>query len=151
MSLEDWLRYGWILRSETTIPEILSLFQVADREIADARVIGLSTDGCFQHAYDAALQLCTIPLRACGYHVPKGQSHHKRPIDSLRYTLGSRFGETADHLERCSRMRAEVTYKRIGAVKPEDAKELIQTVIDLRAAVLGFLRTNHPKLIPPGF
>ena len=58
----------------------------------------------------------------------KGQGHHKRSIDSLRYTLGSRFGETADHLERCSRLRGQVVYERIGVVKPEDAEELIQTV-----------------------
>jgi hypothetical protein len=151
MSLEDWLRNGWIHRSETSLAEILSPFQVADREIGDARVSGLSTDGRFQHAYDAALQLCTVPLRACGYRVVKGQGHHKRSIDSLRYTLGSRFGETADHLERCSRLRGQVVYERIGVVKPEDAEELIQTVIHLRADVLCFLRTNHAKLIPPGF
>lgn len=90
MSLEQWLRIGWLIRSEPDLAEIQQLIQVVDCDIADAQAEGLSADGKFQHAYDAALQLCMIALRASGYRVPKGAGHHKRGIDSLQHTLGSR-------------------------------------------------------------
>ncbi len=60
MSLEDWKRNHWLKDSTPTLPEITQLFAVVDREIHDASVAGLSVDGKFMHAYDAALNLCTI-------------------------------------------------------------------------------------------
>ena len=102
MSLEQWFQICWLQQFDPTVAEILKLIQVVDRDLQDARAQGLSADGRFQHAYDAALQLCMIALKASGYAVPKGQSHHKRGIDSLRYTLGDRWSETADHIDRCS-------------------------------------------------
>ena len=80
MSLEHWLQNGWLSQSEAAVPEIQSLLQVVDRDLADAQTSGLSPHGRFQHAYDAALQLCMLALRACGYRVSKGQGHHKHGI-----------------------------------------------------------------------
>ena len=93
MSLDLWLRNGWLQQDEATVAEIQQLLQVVDRDLADAQVVGLSADGRFQHAYDAALQLCMLALRATGYRVRKGQGHHKHGIDSLRYTLGEKWSE----------------------------------------------------------
>lgn len=111
---------------------------------------GTLPDGRFQHAYDAALQLCLTALRAAGYRVRKGQGHHKYGIDSLRHTLGARWAGTADHIERCSRLRAQAVYERIGVVSEEDAQDLIDTAGQLRADVLDWLRVHHPEFLPPG-
>lgn len=105
MSLQQWLLNGWLRQDETTVAEIQQLFQVVDRDLGDALVTGLSADGCFQHAYDAALQLCMIALRASGYRVRKGQGHHKYGIDSLRYTLGNQWAEMSNHIERSNTWR----------------------------------------------
>jgi hypothetical protein len=150
MSLEEWSRASWLQEAETTVAEILQLFQVVDRDLSDAQAKGLSVDGRFQHAYDAALQLCMIALRASGYRVPKGQGHHKRAIESIQYTLGSRYADTADHLERCSRLRSKTVYERIGAVGKTDADELVEVAQRLRGEVLEWLERNHPELLPPG-
>ncbi|HET6880290.1 MAG TPA: hypothetical protein VFI31_09050 [Pirellulales bacterium] len=136
-------------QSETTVAEIQRLFEVVDRDLADARVKGLSADGRFQHAYDAALQLCMIPLRASGYTVPKGQGHHKRAIDSLRYTLGSSFAETADYIERCSRLRSQSIYERTGVISKDEAAELVKTSGHLRDEVVAWLKANYAVLVPP--
>ena len=67
MSLEQWWRDDkWLQKAETTVAEIQQLFLVVDRDLRDAAAGGLSPDGKFSHAYDAALQLCVIPLRAEG-------------------------------------------------------------------------------------
>jgi hypothetical protein len=150
MSLEQWLRNNWLQRSEPTIAEIQQLLQVVDRELADAQVPAVSVDGRFQHAYEAALQLCMMALRACGYRVPKGAGHHKRGIDSLRLTLGEDWSESADHIERCSRRRAQLIYERVDVVSEEDADDLIDTAKQLRADVVAWLKAEHAELVPTG-
>ena len=149
MSLEQWLRNGWLQRNEPTVAQIQRLLQVVDRDISDAQAVGLSADGRFEHAYNAALQLCVIALLASGYRVRKGEGHHKRAIDSLHYTLGEHWSDTADHIERCSRLRAQAIYERIGGVSEEDADDLLNTAKQLRADVINRLKANHPALVPP--
>jgi hypothetical protein len=116
------LQNGWLQHEDATVAEVQQLMRVVDRGLADAEARGLSADGKFLLTYDAALQLCFIPLRASGYRVRKGEGHHKRGIDSLRLTLGDRWSETADHIERCSRLRAQAVYERTGVVSEEDAQ-----------------------------
>ncbi|HUT90724.1 MAG TPA: hypothetical protein VMY37_14570 [Thermoguttaceae bacterium] len=150
MSLEQWLRNGWLQRNEPTVAQIQQLLRVVDRDVSDAQAKGLSADGKFEHAYDAALQLCLIALLASGYQVPKGAGLHKRAIDSLRYTLGDRWSDTADHVERCSRLRGQAIYERVGVVSEEDADDLLNTARQLRTDVINWLKENHPMLVPPG-
>ena len=150
MSLEQWLRNAWLQRNEPTVAQIERLLQVVDREIADAQAAGLSADGRFQHAYDAALQLCMLSLLASGYQVPKGAGHHKRGIESLPYTLGDTWSDTANYLEDCSRKRGQVMYEHIGVVSDGDADELLDTTRQLRTDVVDWLKANHPALLPPG-
>jgi hypothetical protein len=91
-----------------------------------------------------------VALRASGHQVPKGESHHKRGIESLRYTLGEPYAETADYIERCSRQRGQAKYERIDVVSEENADELLSIAERLRADVLLWLKTNHSALVPPG-
>jgi hypothetical protein len=150
MSLEQWLRNGHLRPHDATLGEIQRLLQVVDRDLADAQTPGLSVDGRFMHAYDAALQLCIVPLLASGYRVQKGQGHHKYGILSLRYTLGDRWSETADHIEMCSRLRGKAVYERTGVVNDEGARELLIVSQRLRSDVIDWLRAEHPAVLPPG-
>lgn len=149
MSLEIWLRNGWLKAEETTLAEIQRLFQVVDRELADAGTHDLSPDGKFQHAYVAALQLCMIALRASAYKLPKGSLHHKRGIESLRLTLGKNWSDVVDYLEVCSRSRGQAVYESVGVVSTEDATDLLKTALKLRSDVIKWLTENHAALVPP--
>jgi hypothetical protein len=149
MSLEQWLRNAWLQRSDATLPGIQQLFALADREIGDATVEALSAEGRFEHAYNAALQLCMIPLRSSGYRVPKGESGHKRTIESLRYTLGESQAETAVCLERYSRERGRTVYEQTGIVTRQDVEDLLSIARQLRTEVIEWLRATHPGLLPP--
>jgi|688.fasta_scaffold58807_3 hypothetical protein len=149
MSLEDWKRNHWLKDSIPTLPEIIQLFAVVDREIHDASVAGLSVDGKFMHAYDAALNLCTIALRSNGYSVVKGQGHHKKTIEALPLCLGTNFAEIADQIEIASRQRGQAMYDRTGVVEDSDADDLLQTAETLRSALLEWLKAQHPSLLPP--
>ncbi|MEZ6088734.1 MAG: hypothetical protein R3C05_12055 [Pirellulaceae bacterium] len=147
MSLQDWKRNHWLKESPPTLAEITQLFAVVDREISDASILGLSVDGQFMHAYDAALNLCAIALRASGYMVVKGQGHHKRTIEALPFCLGKEFTKIADFIEVSSRQRGQAMYDRTGVVEARDATELLEVAKDLRAALIQWLMREHANLI----
>jgi len=47
------------------------LFGVADRDLRDCQVRGLSADWRLNIAYNAALQIATVALAAAGYRAAK--------------------------------------------------------------------------------
>jgi len=147
MSLEQWHRNSWVKEWKTNASEIADLFAVVDREIADASVVGLSTDGRYMHAYDAALNLCAIALKAHGYTVPKGAGHHKRTIEALPLILGANFQSTSDEVELASRLRGQAMYDRADVVREEDSVNLFATVTRLRSEIFGWRRHTHPSLL----
>jgi hypothetical protein len=150
MSLETWLQNGHLRRHEATVAEVRQLFGLIDRELSDAAVSGLSTDGQFMHAYDAAYQLCRLALHVSGYEVAKGPGHHSMTINSLRFTLGAEQIDNEIYLSKCSRQRNQTLYDYAGVVSAQDAADLRQTAVELRATVLNWLRANHSALLPRG-
>lgn len=66
MSLKEWQANGWLIEQSAVQKEVLFLLAIADRELADSRVEGLSADARFGHAYSAALQAAAAALAACG-------------------------------------------------------------------------------------
>src|SRR5436190_6704541 len=95
MSLQNWLQIGHLTTHQATVPEVGNLLGVIDRELADAGVTGLSDDGRFIHAYDAALILCKLALHVAGFEVQKrAPGHHGLWINSLELTLGASHKDT---------------------------------------------------------
>ncbi len=88
MSLQDWLRNGWLVEHKTSPAEIAELLAIADRDLADCQVQGLSPDWRLNIAYNAALQASTAALAACGYRAAR-EAHHYRVIQSLALTIGA--------------------------------------------------------------
>jgi len=151
MSLEEWLRSGYLTEHQATVAEIQKLLGLVDRELSDAAVAGLSDDGRFMHAYDAAFQLCTIALHVSGYKVGKGKGHHAYAINSLEYALGRHQADNKNYLSTCSTKRNHSLYDRAGVVSAQDAQDLLDTARQLRVEVLSWLRTNHADLLPKGY
>jgi len=150
MTLEEWQQNHWPKQSIATPAEIAQLLAVVDREIADASIKAVSVDGRFMHAYDAALNLCAIALRASGYIAAKGQGNHKRTIGSLIFTLGKEYQQISDQIELASRRRGQAMYDRVGVVQEVDSTELLQTAIELRLVIIAWLKKDKPDLYPPG-
>src|SRR5271155_4828360 len=122
-----------------------NLLGVVDRELADASVAGLSDEGRFTHAYDAALLLCKLALHASGFEVQKrAPGHHAIWINSLEFTLGAKYKATAIHLSKCSKLRHTGLYDQAGVVEKQDAADLLEAARELRVAVLDWLRSQHP-------
>jgi len=146
MSLEQWLQTGSLLRHDPTVAEIRQLFEVADRDIGDASVVGLSADCRFNLGYNAGLQLCVIALHASGFKTAKGQGHHLTTINALDLCMGDSYKNTKVYLSRCNRLRSQGIYDRVGVVQERDAVELLATVKTLRRDVSEWLQKNHADL-----
>ena len=148
MNLQNWLANGWLRPHQTSPEEIRNLWAIAVRDLTDAATERLSSDWQFNIAYNAALQLCTLLLRAEGFSPAKGQLSHYRVLQSLPLTLGPKWKESADYLDACRNKRNQVEYDSAGRTSKKDAAELIQFAGELREAVLAWLKAKHPKLVP---
>jgi len=147
MSLQQWHENGWLTKAEPSSAEVSNLLGIAEREIADASLKGISPDGRFQHAYDAVRALCEVALHASGYALSKGQGQHERVIESLTLTLGGEWVETADFFQHCRRMRHQMTYERPGITQGKDADDLLDAAKQLLVEVRAWLEHRHPDLI----
>ena len=145
MSLRRFLVEGRLRRQKTGRVEVQRLFQVAERDLADARVEGLSADRRFATAYNAALQLATIVLRSEGYRTA-GAGHHATAIESLRTIIGADVSGPADYLDACRSKRNTVDYDGIGIATEAAVAELIAEAHTLEAMVRAWLKEHHPEL-----
>jgi len=140
------LQTGTLINHQPTVAEVRNLLGVVDRELADAGVAGLSDDGRFTHAYDAALLLCKLAMHASGFEVQRrARGHHALWINSLTLTLGAKQQTTLEHLSVSSNLRRKSLYAHAGVVDNHDAAALPQVVRHLRGAP-GSRLTG--KLIP---
>jgi hypothetical protein len=150
MTLHNWLDSG-DLQEETPSPDrIARLFQLVARDIADAEVAGISADRRFNTAYEAALALAVIVVRAAGYRVrPSSGGHHWLTFAVLPAIMGPEAESRADYYQACRRKRHQATYEGYGVATAVEVQELIADVKAFEQEVTNWLRQHHPDLVPP--
>jgi len=127
--------------------EIQRLFAVAQRELADAAVVGISSDGSFEHAYAAALTLATAALRADGHRI-HGPDHHRQTFDGLRSIAGEQWRDAADYFQQCRKRRNVSAYDQVGTVSTAEATDLRKSVAEFAAELRVWLKEAHPEIAP---
>lgn len=145
MSLKNWLNNGWLTEHRTSTQEITALLAVADRDLADCRTSGLSSDWKLNIAYNAALQTATAALAASGYRAAR-EAHHYRIIQSLAHTIKADASLIA-LLDQFRKKRNISGYEISGMVSDQEAKEMMDLAIRLRQNVEKWLRKTHPDLL----
>ncbi|MFH1016807.1 MAG: hypothetical protein V1798_01335 [Pseudomonadota bacterium] len=145
MSLNDWLKSGWLKEHKTSKQEITDLFHVADRDLADCETSGLSSDWKLNIAYNAALQLATAALAASGYRADR-VAHHYRTIQSLAYTTHSE-PELIREFDQFRKKRNIGAYERAGSTSDQEAQEMHELARRLRKEIETWLRKHHPNLL----
>jgi len=145
MSLPSWLRNNWLLEHKTSPEEIGGLLAIVERDLANARVAGLSEDWQFNIAYNAALQAATAALAAAGFRAAREQ-HHFRTIQSLALTIGWPEPKI-DQFDRFRKKRNIIGYETAGVVSEQEALEMHKLAETLREDVLAWLRKRYPKLL----
>lgn len=126
------------------------MLRVVERDVEDSQLPGLSTDRAFATAYNAALQLCVVVLRAEGWRT-KGVGHHHTAIVALGVILGSDLQATVDFLDACRAKRNAVDYDGIGLATEADVEDLHTEIESLRSRVLEWLHGAHPELVSETF
>ena len=145
MSLGDWLRNGWLVEHTTSTAEIGELLAIADRDLADCRVQGLSPEWRLNIAYNAALQASTAALAACGYRASR-EAHHYRVIQSLALTIGA-DASLVRQFDLFRKKRNIGGYERAGTVSDQEANEMIALAEQIRQKVRDWLVSYHPDLV----
>ena len=118
---------------------------VADRDLADAIVPGLSTDGRLSIAYNAALQLAAAALAAAGYRVSR-EGHPYRLIQSLHLTIGAPPA-VVDQLDLMRRKRNMADYQQAGRILDLEAAAMHDVAVRLREIVVAWLSKEHPEML----
>jgi len=145
MTLKQWETNAWLKPKPTSKKEIANLLAIVDRDLKDATG-SISADWQFGIAYNAALKLCTILLRAEGYRPAHGLQHY-RTLMSMPLILGDDKQEDANYLDSCRKKRNIVEYDYVGGASEKDAKELLQFAKQLRSRVLAWLKLTHPEFL----
>lgn len=145
MTLKQWASNGWLKAEPTSRGEIASLLAIVERDLKDATG-SISPDWQFGIAYNAALKLCTILVRAEGYRPVHGLQHY-RTITAMPLVLGSPRKEDSDYLNSCRTKRNTVEYEYVGGASEDDAKELLEFATKFREEVLSWLKEKHPDLL----
>jgi len=148
MSLQDWLRNGWLIEHQTSGQEIADLLGVIDRDLADCRTAGLSPDWQLSIAYNGAVQVAVAGLAAEGYR-PARESHHHRAIQSLQYTLKVEPAVIVQ-LDAFRKKRNISDYERAGSTSQQEAGEIVRLAQRLRIDLEAWLRAEHPELLEAG-
>ena len=145
MTLKQWQTNGWLKIEPTSREEIANMLAMVDRDLRDAAG-SISPDWRFGIAYNAALKLCTILVRAEGYRPSHGLQHY-RAIMAMPLVLGQKKNDDANYLDSCRTKRNTVEYDYIGGASDADANELIEFAAELKTEVLKWLKDNHPELL----
>ena len=144
MSLTDWLKRGWLVEHKPSRQEVADLFGVADRDLKDCQTPGLSPDWKLNIAHNAALQVATAALAACGFRAAR-EAHHYRVIQSLAHTIGAEAG-LVDRLDAFRKKRNLADYERAGVVSEQEAREMLNLARELRGRVDAWISQEHSKL-----
>ncbi len=130
------------IEHRTSRQEIADLLALAERDLADCQVSGLSSDWRMNIAYNAALQASTA---ACGYRAAR-VSHHYRVIQSLAETIGADTKLVAQ-FDQFRKKRNIGGYERAGLVSDHEAREMLEMAEQLRCDVEKWIRDNRPALL----
>ena len=140
MTLEKWAENGWLKTAEPVDEDIESLLSVAQRNIKDSRVKGLSDDSVYMLAYQAILSCASALLLARGFRsASKGQHYYS--IESLRETLPN--DEQVDVLQQIRNKRNIIQYEQAGIVSPSEAHRILELADEIFTRTKELLHTHQ--------
>jgi hypothetical protein len=142
MSLKKFISNGVIFKQPLHKGEIAKLLKIVDRDIKEASQACHEIDWQFAIAYNAALQLATVVLRASAFRANTKVGHHWATFAVLPDILGDDFREVADFFNDCRNKRNTIEYCDSGTITKKEAEKLIHEVKEFKTKVLAWLEVN---------
>jgi len=147
MTWEELEQQKRVAGEPTSKSEIGELLAIVERNLNDAALPQLSSDGRFSMAYNAARTLATVSIRACGYRVKSHGGAHYNTYLALPSAMGSAFDAWAAYFDSCRQSRNDLSYGIASVVSDSDADELLTKAVEFRGQVIQWLQANHSTLI----
>ncbi|MDN7997484.1 DNA-binding protein [Burkholderia multivorans] len=124
--------------------QVTRLLAAAERNLTDARLVGLSNENRFDAAYKAIMQLAMLALHANGFRpLTSRPGHHQTAIQTLSRTIGLPVGRMIV-LDALRKQRNLSDYS--GDVVPMSAvDECFDSAAALMAHVRAWLVANKPE------
>lgn len=135
-----------VQRHQTSKQEIDDLRALVARDLADAKVSGLSADRRFATAYNAALLAATMVIVCAGYRLTAKTGHHKITFDALRLGIGAAAGGYADYFDACRRKRNIIDYTRSHVATETEAKEIAEKTAEFYDFVEAWIGAKFERL-----
>lgn len=145
MSYDLLLREGRIRPHRTNRQEIASLFQVVERDLADAAITALSADRRFATAYNAGLQAATALMYSEGYRA-QSFGHHATVFEFLDEALGNDADQWASYFDDCRRKRNRADYVGVGGISTTEVEDLLKDANAFTVLARQWIHTHHPEL-----
>jgi hypothetical protein len=136
-----------VAKEPTTKSEIDELRALAGRNLKDAAVPQLSSDGRFSMAYNAARTLATVAIRASGYRVKQAGGAHHNTFLAITVAMGPAYDTLATYFDGCRQSRNDLSYGAASVVSDSDADELLAKTTEFRGALEVWLRAKHPTFL----
>jgi uncharacterized protein (UPF0332 family) len=147
MNLKNYIDKGYLITREPDKEEISKLLKLAERDLQVASKGCHDVDWQFAIAYNAALQLASVVLRASGYRATTKTGHHWITLTTLPDFMGKELNETRDYFNACRTKRNFTEYCEAGTISQLEAERLIQEVKAFKIKVVSWLKKHHPKFI----
>lgn len=125
--------------------EVAKMLAAAERNLADARLAGLSAETRFDVGYKAIMQLAMLALYANGYRTLTSRpGHHQTAIQSLTLTVAL-APEQVRVLDALRKQRNRADYS--GDLVPDSTvNECVASATALNAHLRTWLKSNKPEL-----
>ncbi len=146
MSLDNLVKTHQIKPHATHPEEVRRLLAAAKRNLADARVEGISDETRFDAAYKAIMQCALVGLMANGYRPSTSvPGHHQTVIQTLSLTLG--VPRESWIVMDALRKKRNVNDYSGDLIEPESVRECIAQADALFEHVRQWLSANRPDLL----
>ena len=125
--------------------QVAKMLAAVERNLADARLAGLSAENRFDVGYKAIMQLAMLSLYANGYRpLTSRPGHHQTAIQTLTLTVAV-APEQVRVLDALRKQRNRADYS--GDLVPDStATECLASATALHAHVRAWLQSNKPDL-----
>ena len=133
-------------RPATSPDEIRSLLGIVERSLGDAKVEAVSTDLRFIAAFNAALCIATMALRATGHRTVTQAGHHVKTIESLELTLKLN-AKIVQKFKTFNNKRNKSVYDFAGTVSDQELEAMVSLANELQDGAIEWLREIHPELL----
>lgn len=135
-----------VQRHRASKKELDDIRALVARDLADAKVAGLSADRRFATAYNAALLAANMAIACAGYRVTAKTGHHKISFDSIELALGTGADKYADYFDTCRRKRNMIDYTRSHVATDTEAKEIVEKATEFYELVETWIDSRFPNL-----